>query len=73
MYLQNKLNKHTKFEKRRVTRFKVAWTIQDLNRFQDQANYRMNDPEYFGTSKPEFLPFDLDGAIKCMNIHQDIK
>jgi len=32
----------------------------------------MNDPEYFGTSKPVFLPYDLDVALKCMYIHQDI-
>jgi hypothetical protein len=44
-------------------RFKVVWTVSDLNRYQDQINYRMMDPEYFGTSKPEFHPFDLDNAI----------
>jgi|688.fasta_scaffold266445_2 hypothetical protein len=32
----------------------------------------MNDPEYFGTVKPIFMPFDLDMALKCMYTHQDI-
>jgi hypothetical protein len=73
IYMQNKLQKYTKFEKRRVMRFKVVWTVSDLNRYQDQINYRMSDPEYFGTSKPEFHPFDLDNAIKCMAIHQEIQ
>lgn len=54
-------------------RFKVRWTTSDLNRYQEQKNYRMNDPEYFGTSKPVFEPFDLDLALKCMYIHQDIQ
>lgn len=29
----------------------------------------MNDPEYFGTAKPKFLPYDLDKALECMYIH----
>lgn len=29
----------------------------------------MNDPEFFGTAKPQFKPFDLDGAMKCMQTH----
>jgi hypothetical protein len=32
----------------------------------------MNDSEYFGTTKPRFDPFDLDKALECMKIHQDI-
>lgn len=46
--------------------------MSDLNRYQDQRNYRMNDGEYFAATKPEFLPFDLDGALDCMRVHQDI-
>lgn len=57
------------YEKRKTTRFKVNWTISDLNRYQDQMNYRMNDPEFFGTAKPIFYPFDLDVALKCMYTH----
>ena len=53
-------------------RYKVRWTVSDLNRYQDQINYRMNDSEYFGTPKPLFAPLDLDKALKNMYIHMDI-
>ena len=33
----------------------------------------MNDPEYFGTTKPKFLPLDLDKALEIMKVHQDIQ
>jgi len=33
----------------------------------------MNDPEYFGNTKPQFSPFDLDKALDCMYVHQDIQ
>jgi len=69
IYLSQKVLKHSKYEKRKSIRFKVKWTISDLNRYQEQVNYRMNDPEYFGTPKPRFGPFDLDMALKCMHIH----
>ncbi len=72
MYLSQKAEKLAKYQKRKSQRFKVRWTISDLNMLQEQSNYRMNDPEYFGTSKPLFLPFDLDMAITCMHVHQDI-
>jgi len=35
MYLGQKLYKHSKYEKRKSMRFKVRWTISDLNRYQD--------------------------------------
>lgn len=73
MYLSGKVLKHTKYEKRKSQRFKVRWTVSDLNLYQDQSNYRMNDPEYFGTAKPKFFPFDLDKALECMYVHQDIQ
>lgn len=69
IYLSNKLQKHVKFQSRKVNRFKVKWTVSDLNRYQDQENYRMIDQEYFGTAKPTFMPFDLDTAMKCMETH----
>ena len=69
MYLAAKVLKHTKYDKRKTQRFKVRWTVSDLNLYQDQSNYRMNDPEYFGTAKPQFFPFDLDKALECMYIH----
>jgi len=40
---------------------------------QGQINYRMNDPEYFGTSRPFFDIFDLDAALACMHKHHDIQ
>ena len=61
--MSQKLYKHSRYEKRKSMRFKVRWTISDLNRYQEQKNYRMYDPEYFGTGKPLFLNFDLDMAL----------
>lgn len=52
MYVNDKYEKVVAYAKRKSLRYKVRWTISDLNKHQDQANYRMNDPEYFGTSKP---------------------
>ena len=73
MYISEKLDKFQKYKQRKSFRFKVRWTTSDFNRFQDQKNYRMNDPEYFGLTKPEFSPFDLDNALACMHVHQDIQ
>lgn len=33
----------------------------------------MNDPEYFGTTKPRFAPLDLDKALDNMYTHMDIQ
>lgn len=73
MYISEKLDKHNKYQQRKSYRFKVKWTTSDFNRFQDQINYRMNITEYFDQTKPRFLPFDLDKALECMYIHQDIQ
>lgn len=73
MYISEKMQKNAKYQARNSFRYKVKWTISDLNRFQDQRKYRMNDHEYFGLTKPEFEPFDMDFAIKCMKTHQDIQ
>ena len=72
MYISEKMEKQQNYGKKKSYRFKVRWTVSDLNRFQDQANYRMNDNEYFGNTKPQFVPFDLDMALECMYVHQDI-
>lgn len=32
----------------------------------------MNEPEYFGTTKPRFDPLNLDTALECMYTHMDI-
>jgi len=69
MYISEKLDKHQKYQKKKSYRFKVKWSVSDFNRFQDQLNYRMNDPEYFANTKPEFQPFDLDNALECMYVH----
>lgn len=72
MYVAAKMEKHSTYKKRKSMRYKVRWTISDLNRYQDQANYRMNEPEFFGTTKPKFLPMDLDKALQNMYTHMDI-
>lgn len=51
---------------------KTHWTVSDLNRYQDQKNYRMVDLEYFGTVRPEFELVDLDFAKECIGVYQDI-
>ena len=71
-YLSKKYLKHINFSKRKSTRYKVRWTISDLNRYQEQKNYRMNDPEYFANIKPIFEEFDLDKAMKALDTHHDI-
>lgn len=48
MYIAEKLDKHQKYQKSKSFRYKVRWTVSDFNRYQDQANYKMNDQEYFG-------------------------
>lgn len=73
MYVNEKNEKMAAYTKRKSLRYKVRWTISDLNKHQDQVNYRMNDPEYFGTTKPRFAPLDLDKALACMYTHMDIQ
>jgi len=73
IYISEKLDKHRNYSKHKSFRFKVKWTMSDLNRYQDQVNYRMNDQEFFGTPKPQFIPFDLDQALECMYVHQHIQ
>lgn len=54
MYITEKLDKHQNYQKRKSYRYKVRWTSSDFNRYQDQVNYRMNHPEFFGHTKPRF-------------------
>ena len=72
MYVNAKNEKVGSYAKRKSLRYKVRWSISDLNRHQEQANYRMIDPEYFGTPKPRFAPLNLDMALECMYTHMDI-
>ncbi len=53
-YLAAKLEKMTKHKKNRSDRYKVRWTLSDINRFQEHENYRMTDPEYLAKPKPQF-------------------
>ena len=63
MYIVAKHEKQKKYQMRNSYRYKVRWTYSDLNRYQEQINYRMNESEYFGNPKPRFEPFDLDNAL----------
>ena len=71
-YILEKQQKSFKFSETNSMRYKVNWTISDLNRLQEQRDYRMNDEEYFGLVRPTFEPYDLDAAMDCMDIHHDI-
>ena len=73
MYINEKLEKQKNYQSRKSFRYKVRWTYSDFNRYQDHSNYKMNSPEYFGHTKPRFIPFDLDKALENMYIHQDIQ
>jgi len=72
-YISQKFQKFNDYNNRRTMKNKTVWTISDLNRYQDQKNYRMNDPEYFGTSKPEFELFDLESSLGFIPLYQDIE
>jgi hypothetical protein len=73
MYVAAKLEKLNLYAKRKSLRYKVRWTVSDLNKYQDQVNYRMNDPEYFGNPKPRFSPLNLESALDHMYTHMDIQ
>ena len=62
----------TGYKDKRIMKNKTVWTMSNLNRYQEQKNYRMCDPEYFGIAKPTFELFDLDQALKFIPIYQDI-
>jgi len=72
-YLAVKYQKMSAYSEKTLSKNKTVWTISDLNRYQDQKNYRMIDFEYFGNSRPEFEQFDLDKALEMIPIYQDIK
>ena len=73
MYISEKLDKHRSYKKAKSFRYKVRWTVSDFNRYQEQLTYKMNDQEYFSQPKPRFVPYDLDAALNCMYVHQDIQ
>ena len=51
-YIAEKFIKHNEYQSRRTTKHKTHWTVSDLNRYQDQKNYRMNEAEYFANPCP---------------------
>ena len=61
------------YTKRKTIKHKTHWTVSDLNRYQDQKNYRMNEAEYFANPSPSFENFDLDKALEFIPIYQDIQ
>ena len=71
-YINQKCQKMQAYTTKKSKSNKTHWTISDLNRYQDQKNYRMNDMEYFGHTKPEFEPYDLDKALELVSVFQDI-
>jgi len=71
-YMSQKFQKQGAYRDRKTMGNKTVWTVSDLNRYQDQSNYRMNDPEYFGSARPHFEPFDLDKALSYIPVYQDI-
>lgn len=72
-YLATKLEKMSKYKKNKSERYKVRWTLSDINRFQEHENYRMTDPEYLAKAKPEFSYFSMDDSLKHLYTYLDIK
>jgi hypothetical protein len=69
IYIDAKLSKHNEYKRRAVHRYKVKWTISDLNRHQEQKFYRMIDHEYFANSRPVFEPYDLTRALEHLKMN----
>ena len=72
-YIAAKFEKINKYKKNRSERYKVRWTLSDINRFQEHDNYRMTDPEFLAKPRPEFSYFSLDNSVKHLNTYLDIK
>lgn len=72
-YLAAKLEKLNKYKKAKTERYKVRWTISDINRFQEHENYRMTDPEFLAKARPEFSYFSMDESIKHLYTYLDIR
>ncbi|CAI2359543.1 unnamed protein product [Moneuplotes crassus] len=72
-YLAAKFEKLSKYKKNKSERYKVRWTLSDINRFQEHDNYRMTDPEYLAKPKPIFSYFTMDDSLKHLYTYLDIK
>ena len=72
-YLSLKSDKLNKYERNKTKRYKVNWTLSDINRYQEQENYRMTDPEFLSKPRPIYAKFDLDESLKQLYTYMDIK
>lgn len=72
-YIAAKLNKAERYKKVKSLRYKVRWTLSDINRFQEHENYRMTDPDYLAKPRPIFSYFNLDDSLKHLYTYLDIK
>ena len=72
-YLSLKNDKLNKYERNKSKRYKVNWTLSDINRYQEQENYRMTDPEFLSKPRPIFSKFDMEESLKQLYTYMDIK
>jgi hypothetical protein len=72
-YIGEKFIKMSKAKKNKSQRYKVRWTLSDINRFQEHRNYRMTDPEYLAKPRPIFYHLSLDESLKHLHTFLDIK
>jgi len=72
-YLAKKLEKVQNYSKVKSIRYKVRWTLSDINRFQEQENYRMTDEEYLAKPRPIFSRFSMDDSLKHLYTYMDIQ
>ena len=72
-YLALKYQKFLKYKQRKHDKYKVNWTLNDVNRYQEQINYRMNDMSYNAKPRAISKPFDMDNALVSLNTYMDIQ
>jgi hypothetical protein len=72
-YLAEKMSKLAKYQKSKSERYKVRWTLSDINRFQEQDNYRMTDPDFLAKPRPIFSHFSMDDSLKHLYTYLDIR
>ena len=72
-YLTLKLDKLAKYNKSKSMRNKVRWTLSDINRFQEQEDYRMTDMEYLSKPRPIYSKFNMDESAKHLYTYMDIQ
>lgn len=72
-YISKKMEKVSKYNKVKSLRYKVRWTLSDINRFQEHENYRMTDPDYLAKPRPIFSKFSMDESLKHLYTYMDIR